>query len=642
MILRSEAQGSVSEVAAAVAITCLHRRTRDQQAPYSSAVVTKAGLTKKVCDLDFPSGNSTLSMFHAFPLEPGPRGTLCAQLPDMTPVSPTRPLARRARSTLYAAAFATLALASFTLASLAGCGSNVGSNGDCESGKCDDKAPTLAERNDPVATYLKTLEISDEGLMVSSYQDILFGVADVMGCSTDSIAVFTVSDTLIDAQPFPRLVSVACKDDDSKASDFFIAASFQDVDTGDVDVLDVEMFAWDKVAREYMFYAFTPDEDEMVRLEVGPKRCEGCHLTPADTSTVGMRMTPIMNELNRPWTHWNAEPGFPSHQFVVPDNMDEQPNYFGLALARQAPAQRLEEIIRFGGHSKVASARIRDRRNAPNIDEIMGMLRPVFCNEQVNYVSEDHDSGILFNSALVDPGIRSMYVQIRPNDWAWDWLNDEVVRIGSPEGDTTVVQIPVRGNSDVAMETSLVTTKVLTPYQVLRARALDSSHPVFSEFRCNLWRDAYADFKVSPPSYGDATRSMHVMSEIFERIMTVDGNPIAGSNPETIIMMPNADTTSVTRLRNAASEGALEDGSCESDGFCAGDVDALGARLEQSVQATLSSQTRDTLRAIRNERICHLLDNVPGVEGDERFPDGSIRFPNVPSLPGLDCGAVAN
>ena len=64
MILRSEAQGSVSEVAAAVAITCLHRRTRDQQAPYSSAVVTKAGLTKKVCDLDFPSGNSTLSMFH--------------------------------------------------------------------------------------------------------------------------------------------------------------------------------------------------------------------------------------------------------------------------------------------------------------------------------------------------------------------------------------------------------------------------------------------------------------------------------------------------------------------------------------------------------------------------------------------------
>ena len=99
-------------------------------------------------------------------------------------------------------------------------------------------------------------------------------------------------------------------------------------------------------------------------------------------------------------------------------------------------------------------------------------------------------------------------MQIRPNDWAWDWLNDEVVRLGSPVGDT-VVQIPVRGNADVAMETSLVTTKVLTPYQILRARALDSDHPVFSEFRCNLWKDAYANFKASPPDFGDATRNPH-------------------------------------------------------------------------------------------------------------------------------------
>lgn len=554
----------------------------------------------------------------------------------MTPLAPTRTLARHARSTLFAC---VAGLAAFT-----GCGSEVGSNGNCESGKCDGEGPTLAERNDPIATYLKTVNISDEGLMSSSYQDILFGVADVMGCSTDSIAVFTVSDDLItEGAPFPRLVSVACKDDDAKASDFFIAASFEDTETGDVDVHDVEMFAWDKTAREYMFYAFTPDEDEedLVRLEVGPKRCEGCHLTPADTSPVGMRMTPIMNELNRPWTHWNAEPGFPSHEFSVPAGMDEQPNYSQLALARQAPAQRLEEIIRFGGHSKVASARIRDRRNAPNIDEIMGMLRPVFCNEQLNYVSEDHDSGILFNSALVDPGIRNMYVQIRPNDWAWDWLNDEVVRLGSPVGDT-VVQIPVRGNADVAMETSLVTTKVLTPYQILRARALDSDHPVFSDFRCNLWKDAYANFKASPPDYGDATRNMHVMSDLFEQIMTVDGNAIAGSNPETIIMLPNADSASVTRLRSAASEGRLENGNCENDGFCAGDVDTLGARLEQSMEAMLSSQTRDALRSMRTERICRLLDNVEGVEGDDRFPEGSTRFPNMPSLPSVDCGPVAN
>ncbi len=550
----------------------------------------------------------------------------------MTSVAPTYTLAGHVRSTLFAC---VAALAAFT-----GCGSEVGPDRDCESGKCDDKEPTLAERNDPIATYLKTLDISDEGLMASSYQDILFGVAEVMGCSTDSIAVFTVSDDLIASEPFPRLVSVACKDDDSKASDFFIAASFEDAETGDVDIHDVEMFAWDKSAREYMFYAFEPDEEEedLVRLEVGPQRCEGCHLTPADTSPIGMRMTPIMNELNRPWTHWNAEPGFPSHQFSVPPGMDEKPNYSELAIARRAPAQRFEEIVRFGGHAKVASARIRDRRNAPNIDEIMGMLRPVFCSEQVNYVSEDHDSGILFNSALVDPGIRNMYVQIRPNDWAWDWLNDEVVRLGSPNDDA-VVQIPVRGNADVTMETSLVTTKVLTPHQILRARALDSDNPVFSDFRCNLWRDAYDNFKASPPDFGDATRNMHVMSELFEKIMSVDGNPLAGSNPETIIMMPNADDRSITRLRSAASQGQLENGNCENDGFCAGDVDALGARLEQNVQAILSSQPRESLRSMRQSRICHILDTVAGVDGDDRFPAGSTRFPNMPSLPSVDCGS---
>lgn len=542
-------------------------------------------------------------------------------------------------STLTRVALCSAALGALGLAA---CSTNAPSTQNCSGDKCDEfDRQKLADRNDPIATYLKGLDIGDDGTMFATYQDMLFGVANVMGCSTDSVAVFTVSDDLIRQTPFPRLVSVACKDDDAKASNFFIAASFEDEETGDVDILDVEMFAWDATKREYQFYAFAPTRDieGEVKLEVGPKRCEDCHLTPADSSPVGMRMTPIMNELNRPWTHWNAEPGFPSFNFEVPEGMNEKPNYSALAITHQAPAQRLEEIIKFGGHSKVASARIRDRRNAPNTDEIMGMLRPVFCAEQLNYVSEDHDSGTLFNSALIDSGIRSMYIQIRPDNWAWSWVNDQTLRIPAPGSAEVVVQIPIRGNADIAMETSLVSTKVLTPQQVLRARVLDWQHPVFSEFRCNLWRDAKDRFDAAPPEYGSATRSSQVMSDIFEQIMTVEGQPIGGTDPGTLIMMPNADSTSATKLLDAARTGSLEDGDCANDGFCAGTVDDFGAILQQHLEGlTSASAPRDQLREIRRERICNVIESVVPSVGDDRFAEGPPqRFPNMPSLPTVTC-----
>ncbi len=545
-----------------------------------------------------------------------------------TPSSPR--FSSLTRVTLFSAALSL---------SLTACAPGLDGTEDCTGGKCDgfsDVLDKLQGRADPIATYLKTLDISLAGQVKLDYEQVLKGVAGVMGCSEDSVAVFTVSDDLITGSAFPRLISVACSDDASKASDFFIAASFQNEETGDVDVRDVEMFAWDATARQYMFYAFQPVDDQRVQLDVGPKRCEGCHLTPADTSPTGMRMTPIMNELNRPWTHWNAEPGFPSHEFSVPAGMDEKPHYKALAVAHRAPASRFEEIVKFGGHAKVAAARIRDRRNAPNLDEIMGMLRPVFCNEQINYVSEDHDSGSLFGSSLVDPGLRNMYMQIRPDNWAWDWINNDSIRLGAPGGDGPVIQIPIRGNADIAMETSLVTTKVLTPHQVLRVRALDWQHPVFSDFRCDLWRDANDRFKSSPPDFGTASRASQVMSDIFEQIMSVNGKPLAGSAPETLIMMPDAKVGG-DALRAAAEAGTLESGRCSTVGYCPGDVDTLGSELELHMQSLLSSDTRAALRSARQERICHILDDVAQQSGDDRFPEGSKRFPNMPSLPSVDC-----
>jgi hypothetical protein len=386
-----------------------------------------------------------------------------------------------------------------------------------------------------------------------------------------------------------------------------------------------------------MFYAFHPVTDDKVELEVGPSRCEGCHLTPADTSPTGMRMTPIMNEINKPWTHWNAQPGFPSHLFEVPEGLEEKPNYKELAIGHQVSAQRFEEIIKFGGHQKVSSARVRDRRNPPNIDEIMAMFRPVFCAEQVNYASEDHDSGAIFNSVLVDPGIRNMYIGIRPDNWPWDWVNDQVVRIGAPGGDEPVSLIPIRGNADITMEQQLVSTRVLTPQQILRVRALDWKNPAFSDFRCNMWKDAYQRFRDTPPDFGDATRNLHVMPQIFDDILQIDGQALDAGGADTLFIMPEATPSAVEAFKAALADGSATSGNCESDGYCPGDVDSLGEMVEQYVQDTVNGPVRDTLRQLRAGRICHVLEEVETPPDDDRFPQGSNRFPNRPALPDVSC-----
>ena len=200
------------------------------------------------------------------------------------------------------------AVAAFVLALFASACSAGQDPDDCGQDKCDgagDFMSQLEGREDVIAQLLRQSEVDAEGVMHADYTTFLYGVSNLQGCSDETVKTFTVSDDLISgADPFPRLISVACSDQDSKASEFFIAASFEDAETGDVDLRDVEMFAWDAQARRYRFYAFAPAGDsDSVEVEIEPKRCQGCHLTPSDTGALGMRMTPIMNELTRPWTH---------------------------------------------------------------------------------------------------------------------------------------------------------------------------------------------------------------------------------------------------------------------------------------------------------------------------------------------------
>jgi hypothetical protein len=522
-----------------------------------------------------------------------------------------------------------------------GC-TTAGSDPSCGGDKCDAAEDFLAKldgRMDPIADFLRASAVDADGRMEGDYKSFLFGVNEKRGCAADTVMTFALSDNLVMDEPFPRLISVGCSSDDVKASEFYIAASFRDEATGDVDMRDVEMFAWDATNRKYRFYAFKPAEsdDAKVEIEVEPKRCQQCHLTPSDLAPTGMPMTPIMNEINRPWTHWNAEPGFTSFQYELPSDVAGKPNFSELMTKHKGPASRFERIITDGGHLKVAQARLRDRRNPANLDETMNMLRPLFCSEQINYVSEDFTSGVLFSSAVVDPGLRNMYKAIRPDNWSWGWVNGDTMRLTPPTGDSALTQMPVRGTADIMTEQQLVALRALTPHQVLRVRALDWRKPVFSDFRCGLWTGAVERFRTSPPSLSGLTSNAAAMPVVFEAIMTLGENRLHSGADDRVIAIGDASEETIAAVAQALADGTLGSATCEEDGsgFCVADVDQLGTMVDRHVKSFEdASDPRPAMVTERARRICEVLEPVE--PQDDRFEDQPVRFENRPALP-VEC-----
>jgi len=507
---------------------------------------------------------------------------------------------------------------------LAGCAPQGEGTTDNCFGKCDHLGDgflgSIEGRTDPIANWLRQSGIDDNGFVEAEYGDVLFGIAKDSGCGVQSSKTFVVSDDLVTGgEAFPRLVSTVCSDDATKASEFFISAAFEDFrNPGEMDRKSIEMFAWDATARKYRFYETFPTQGGKIRVDANPTRCMQCHLTTADIAPTAMRMTPIMNELTRPWTHWNADPGFPSFDFQVPDRAKAADSWADLVAPWLGQASELEVIIR-AGHDRVAGARVRERRNPVDIEQAMGLLRPLFCPEQINYVSEDFDSGILFNTALVDPGTRLMYLQIRPDNWPWSWVNDQTIRLSAPSGDV-LVQIPVRGNSDIAVENLLVATKVLTPQQVLRIRALDWKRPVFSEFRCGLWKEALVNFEFETPDLSGTTRISHAIPILFEAILTLGPRAITSGQEDTFIALQLAEAEQVGALFQRLGAGDVGQASCATDGFCVVDVDQFGALINTYVKGIESApNARELILVERDRRICALMEQVKAV--DDRFDD---------------------
>lgn len=518
------------------------------------------------------------------------------------------------------------------------------------SGKCD-AADTvrsqLEDLDDPIAKWLLASPMTEDGVLHTDYLTAVEKVGEQMGCAMESMRTFVLSDDLVAGRPFPRLISTLCSDDDTRASEFFIAASFaDDGNPDDVDVSNLEMFAWDTTARRYRFYATLPMPGrEEVQVEVEVRRCTQCHLNSRSLDDDGMPMLPIMNEITRPWPHWNAEPDFPSHTFELSDETRAAPSFSALTGGgRLASAALFEQIVRSGQSSRVIASRLRARRDPADVGQAMALLRPLFCDEQVNYATEDFTSGVMPASSVITGGTRDMFLAVRPSDWPWQWLNADVIRF-QEGGDERVAMLPVRGAADVEYEKRLVSVKALSPQQVLRIRALDWATPVFSSVRCDLWKQARARLRSAPPDLTATPTNSELMAALYGEIMLLDKMSLQVGAGDQVVAV--RDVAGLEKLRAALAAGTVASGDCAADGFCLVDLIGFGNLLDARAKAAEASGGRAALLVEREKRLCVVQDDFaarPAFDraaclGDSTGPASSKDIEELPGQVGSFAGA---
>jgi hypothetical protein len=507
----------------------------------------------------------------------------------------------------------------------------------CEDGKCDAAgaaAAQLAMFNDPIANFLKT-KLDKKGQFAMPYLDMLKAIAMAQGCGEDTIDSYVISDDLVadTTTSFPRVVNTLCSTDRTKADLAFFALSFPDKGKVDVDTRTIEMFAWDATAFQYRFYKAVPVKGSKTKmaLQIDPSDCKECHTQPEHIEGLAMPMTPIMNELSAPWQHWFAEPQ--SFDHTVADATQNAPNFkqlAGVGSPLRKSAARLEQTIRSAFTQRIATARLRIRRNPANVDEAMSLLRPLFCDEQLTYVTEDGKSGLLSANATVDEGLASVYFQLMGTGWPWDWWQDKVMRLSPASTPDPLTMMPTRGAATVAYEKQLLAVRALSADQVMRVRALDWHTPTLSSFRCQLWHNALPRVQAAPPS---GAKNSDIMGPLLEEILTLhkDDFGIGGTDlPATIplksptsgkfVALASADAASLQDLANKLASGAVTSAKCATDGvgFCLADNNGFGAMVEAHFKA-VQTAGRATLAPLRNSRGCEAKTN----------------YPNAPAIKGL-------
>jgi len=513
----------------------------------------------------------------------------------------------------------------------------------CEAGKCDGLPFTdqLKGRQDPIGVFLQSLVDAkvidasgvyhaDRAGEVAPAQDPLFyakllsGVARVQNCADSSLLTFALSDDLITGDvgnTFPRVVAAPCGDSDAVGNAF--VATIGPADDGDVDFENLEMFAWDATAQKYVFYATTPKAGGNLKFEVEPVRCGGCHTTAHDVDPIAMPRIPIMNELTKPWSHWNAGTGGVSDSFTVPTSLEGKPNWERFGGSKVTAASRFEKIIRDASALRVAPARSKNLFRPAKLEEAMGLLRPLFCDEQVNYVSE-LNTGEISVDALVSGGIKGVFRSVSAT-WPYSWYNNDNIQLGSTTEDQRLFVMPVRGMAEITYEAQL--QAALSPAHVLALRALDYKHAAFSKFRCDLWRNAWTAFQSKAPAL--TSRNRDAVKVLFDEIMKQGGMSTRDLASGAFIALDDATAAKAKALRDAIAAGNVS-ADCATTGFCQIDADGFGKLLEAYVMAI--KENRAELQAERDRRVCAVNESVKGAGTHTVDESGDARISNFPSF----------
>jgi hypothetical protein len=533
-------------------------------------------------------------------------------------------------------------LAVFAVLATAGCSEDADVEDDdavmCGDEKCDDLGSfgqQLATFNDPIAVWLRA-NVDAKGQIKVPYLDMLKAIAKQQACEVSSIDSYVISDDLVGdgGTPFPRIVNTVCSGDRAKADLAFFALSFADKAKVDVDTRTIEMFGWDPMTLTYRFYKATPVKGSKTKMaiQLDPSDCRECHEQPDHIGGLAMSMTPIMNELSAPWQHWFAEPV--SFDHTVSAKTQAAPNFKALAgegSPFRKSAARLEQTIRSAFTQRIATARLRLRRNPANVDEAMSLLRPLFCDEQLTYVTEDGASGLLSANAVVDEGLASVYFTIKGTGWPWEWWQDKTMRFSPAKADALLTMVPTRGAATIAYEKQMLSLRGLTTDQVLRIRALDWATPTMSSFRCQLWTNALPRVKSMSPT---GAKNSDLFTPLLSEILTLHKGDfgIGGLDlPATVsleakagsfISLAVADEAAIQALADGIAEGTLAAAKCTADGTgnCIVDANGLGAMIEARFKAA-ENGGRGPLVPVRDARVCEAMMN----------------YPNAPAIAGAGC-----
>lgn len=529
-------------------------------------------------------------------------------------------------------------LAVTLLAGVAACGDEgaepAAQDNNGNGGKADDASnpflQALDGRQDALGKWLRDRSgVSDEGIFEADYVRIVMEVAEQEGCSIESVQTFLISDGLITGEsPFPRTVTSICASDESRASEIFLSAP-QATESGEIDMLTIEMFAWDDAERRYRFYRLDRLEEggREVKVTIDPPQCSQCHLGAQGMDQTFIHMGPIMNELTLPWPHWNSEPDAENHSFELTDEIKSTESYNSSVAPWLNTAPNLEQIIR-NGFARVNTARLRTRRDKPASPAMaMSLLRPLFCNERINFVTEN--GGTLSTSAYLDEGFINMYKTLGGGVWPWGWYNDRTIRVGDLVNEADQIDmVAVRGMMDIDYEQRLVSVRGLSAEQVLQVKALDWKRPVFSQFRCQLWNDANERVRLTPPEFAADARTSDLLPILFDEIMSIpgpDGQRMKLAAAEgRFVALDLADEATVDGLAEALATGALGAATCQEDGagFCEVDLTGLGELLNGYIKRSEEDPgLRDKLLRERQERACVALE----------------LYPNSPDIPGAQC-----